>query len=198
MHLPWCMPWSLTSGFLWSQWGRKRSRHSRCMHRSKRHMWINFGDDRWFCCWVSRKVYKQAEYTHQYCNFNKLMVSHGSYWNMNITLQQTNSVFKNDRHVCTLLGDFRWLVNPLVAMICYVKMFLSIRRHDVWYIHWCDLGINKHLHLFVNVKIVCYSVYVMIAQVWYDSFCKHTFESITLGTDRTMFYKTSFGNRQIE
>ena len=29
MHVPWCMPGSLTSGFLWS-WGRgKRSRHSR-------------------------------------------------------------------------------------------------------------------------------------------------------------------------
>ena len=33
-HVPWCMPGSLTSGFLWSRWrlGRgKRSRHSRRM-----------------------------------------------------------------------------------------------------------------------------------------------------------------------
>ena len=29
--LPWCMPGSLTSGFPWSRWQRKRSRHSRCM-----------------------------------------------------------------------------------------------------------------------------------------------------------------------
>ena len=28
-HVPWCMPWSFTSGFLWSQWRGKRSRHSR-------------------------------------------------------------------------------------------------------------------------------------------------------------------------
>ena len=30
-HVPWCMPGSLTSGFLWSRWRRKRSRHSRRM-----------------------------------------------------------------------------------------------------------------------------------------------------------------------
>ena len=29
MHVPWCMPGSLTSGFLWSRWRGKRSRHSR-------------------------------------------------------------------------------------------------------------------------------------------------------------------------
>ena len=31
-HMPWCMPGSLTSGFLWSRWRGKRSRHSRRMH----------------------------------------------------------------------------------------------------------------------------------------------------------------------
>ena len=30
-HVPWCIPGSLTSGFLWSQWREKRSRHSRRM-----------------------------------------------------------------------------------------------------------------------------------------------------------------------
>ena len=30
-HVPWCMPGSLTSGFLWSQCWGKRSRHSRRM-----------------------------------------------------------------------------------------------------------------------------------------------------------------------
>ena len=30
-HVPWCMPGSLTRGFLWSLWRGKRSRHSRCM-----------------------------------------------------------------------------------------------------------------------------------------------------------------------
>ena len=31
-HVPWCMPGSLTSGFLWSRWRGKRSRHSWHMH----------------------------------------------------------------------------------------------------------------------------------------------------------------------
>ena len=29
-NVPWCMPGSLTSGFLWSRWRGERSRHSRC------------------------------------------------------------------------------------------------------------------------------------------------------------------------
>ena len=32
MHVPWYMSGSLTSGFLWSRWRGKRSRHFRCMH----------------------------------------------------------------------------------------------------------------------------------------------------------------------
>ena len=31
-HVLWCMPGSLTSGFFWSRWLGKRSRHSRRMH----------------------------------------------------------------------------------------------------------------------------------------------------------------------
>ena len=30
-HVPWCMPGSLTRGFLWTHWREKRSRHSRRM-----------------------------------------------------------------------------------------------------------------------------------------------------------------------
>ena len=30
-HVPWCMPGSLTSSFLWNRWRGKRSRHSRRM-----------------------------------------------------------------------------------------------------------------------------------------------------------------------
>ena len=31
-HVPWCIPGSLTSNFLWSRWWGKHSRHSRCIH----------------------------------------------------------------------------------------------------------------------------------------------------------------------
>ena len=37
-HLPWCIPGSLTSGFLWSRWWGKRSRHSRRMRNPQFHV----------------------------------------------------------------------------------------------------------------------------------------------------------------
>ena len=35
MHVSWCTPGSLTSGFLWNRWRGKRSRHSRCMRNPR-------------------------------------------------------------------------------------------------------------------------------------------------------------------
>ena len=37
-HMPWCMPASLTSGFLWSRWRGKRARHSRRMRNPQRYV----------------------------------------------------------------------------------------------------------------------------------------------------------------
>ena len=37
-HVPWCMPGSLTSGFLWSRWRGKRSLHSRRMRNPHFHV----------------------------------------------------------------------------------------------------------------------------------------------------------------
>ena len=34
-HVPWCIPGSLASGFLWSRWRGKRSRHARRMRNLK-------------------------------------------------------------------------------------------------------------------------------------------------------------------
>ena len=34
-HVPWYMPRSITSSFLWSRWRGKRSRHSRLMRKSQ-------------------------------------------------------------------------------------------------------------------------------------------------------------------
>ena len=34
-HVPWCMPGSLASDFLWSRWRGKLSRHSRCMRSTQ-------------------------------------------------------------------------------------------------------------------------------------------------------------------
>ena len=37
-HVPWCMPVSLTNGFLWSRWRGKCTRHSRCMRNPRFHV----------------------------------------------------------------------------------------------------------------------------------------------------------------
>ena len=34
-HVPWCMPGSLTTSFIWSRWREKRSRHIRRMRNSR-------------------------------------------------------------------------------------------------------------------------------------------------------------------
>ena len=34
-HVPWCLPGSVTSGFLWSRWRAKHSRHSRRMRNTQ-------------------------------------------------------------------------------------------------------------------------------------------------------------------
>ena len=34
-HVPWCIPGLLTSGFLWSRWRGKHSRHSRHIHNPR-------------------------------------------------------------------------------------------------------------------------------------------------------------------
>ena len=38
-HVPWCMPGSLTSGFLWNRWRGKRSRHFRRMRNPQ--FWVS-------------------------------------------------------------------------------------------------------------------------------------------------------------
>ena len=37
-HVPWCIPGSLASDFLWNRWRGKRSRHSRRMHHPQFHV----------------------------------------------------------------------------------------------------------------------------------------------------------------
>ena len=38
-HVPWCMLESLTSGYFWSRWRGKRSRHFRCMRNPQ--FWVS-------------------------------------------------------------------------------------------------------------------------------------------------------------
>ena len=53
-HVPWCIPGSLNSGFIWSSWRGKRSRHFRrmcnlqCYVSSKRPM----REQKWYWQWI--------------------------------------------------------------------------------------------------------------------------------------------------
>ena len=55
-HVPFSMPGSLASGFLWSRWWRKRSRHSRCM----RNPHFNASGKRPNGIWIHMTRYKQG------------------------------------------------------------------------------------------------------------------------------------------
>ena len=73
-HVPWCMPGSLTSGFLWSLWQGKRSLHSRRMRNlefyvSDKRQWLEFSEGclertPWLlCCHDANNKLKQPLYT---------------------------------------------------------------------------------------------------------------------------------------
>ena len=56
-HVPWCMPELLTSGFLWSSWRGKRSRHSRRMRNPQFHV-------------SGKRPIGQITHNAQFCNRN--------------------------------------------------------------------------------------------------------------------------------
>ena len=53
-HVPWCMPGSPASSFLWSRWRGKRSRHSRRMRNPQFFVYVKRPMARWpiyYQCW---------------------------------------------------------------------------------------------------------------------------------------------------
>ena len=64
-HVPWCISGSLTCGFLWSRWRRKRSRHSRRMRN------LQF--------YISGK--RPMTQTHPLCTFVRASIN--SLWHFN-------------------------------------------------------------------------------------------------------------------
>ena len=57
-HVPWCMPGSLISGFLWNWWRGKRSRHSRRM-RNSQFAYLVRSPLKSFCIWINSFIFKQ-------------------------------------------------------------------------------------------------------------------------------------------
>ena len=51
MHVPWCIPGSLTSSFLWSRWQEIRARHSRRMHNPQ--LYVSVVRVPWISLWYA-------------------------------------------------------------------------------------------------------------------------------------------------
>ena len=89
-HVPWWMPGSLTSGFLWSRWRGKRSRHSRRMRNTQfdvtgkrpigantqdRKMSTQRDDDNIILAETPQGLQKSLDELHTYCTKWKLQVN---------------------------------------------------------------------------------------------------------------------------
>ena len=61
-HVSWCMPGSLTSGFLWSRWRRKRSRHSRRMRNQQFYVAGKMSIKMIFDCEVNHDAWRKNGY----------------------------------------------------------------------------------------------------------------------------------------
>ena len=68
-HVPWCMPGSLTSGFHWSLWRGKRSRHSRRMRNPQLYVSVEA-----LGCWVHMVHNGLACYSAAYAHMQPYIV----------------------------------------------------------------------------------------------------------------------------
>ena len=88
-HVLWCMPGSLTTGFLWSRWRGKRSRQSWSMHNP-------------LFCVSGKRPFGQRHTTGGLSRTNLPMLSYSS-WNFN----NMNSTFCHNMEIsCTLSHSF--------------------------------------------------------------------------------------------
>ena len=121
MHVPWCMPGSLTSGFLWSQWRGKRSWHSRHMHNpqfyisGKRPIEIcvlyNASID---SCYTMQFCYGEVNFLHNTQNKHQLYQARGSDMGRLLYFWQYLKLCYNNTELC-------WGY-PILSGNCSIKL----------------------------------------------------------------------------
>ena len=138
-HVPWCMPGSLTSGFLWSRWQGKRSRHSRRIQPVILRIWQEaLGSS--LCDWrgvVARawewplsiksnrsKIY----YRYQMVHFFSFVWLHPSCMHRVVLFSSISKLWNY---------NFWWILNNTVKMnyIQYRGPFLKTYFDSVWKLH---------------------------------------------------------------
>ena len=112
-HVPWCMPGSLTSGFLWSRWRGKRFRHSRRMR------------NRQFYISGKRPIELYSQDGHTYYEYirSKLREHYRLWKHIIINSFDTqflsrkfhnNNLFQHEHRLCFILTYIAWVV------LCYL------------------------------------------------------------------------------
>ena len=79
-HVPWCIPGSLTRGFLWSRWRGKRSRHSRRMRNPQSYIFGKRPMTTSAKIWAVVCVHIDMKNIHQ--DIHHIVLHHSGYGNL--------------------------------------------------------------------------------------------------------------------
>ena len=134
-HLPWCTPGSLTGGFLWSRWRRKRFQHSRRMRNLQFYLWYE-------AHWRNHMITLMPV---RYMEFRKILGWHLNtikHNNMSITLENGDSrvvvwqynlirlsLFSKNLEIFVVNQDY-FELNILVLLYWYIKYWSANKTGD--------------------------------------------------------------------
>ena len=134
--VPWCMPESLTSGFLWSRWRGKRSRHSRRMHNPQ------------FCLSDKRPIRTKPE------QIKTLQCSYSMGCSVNTVTNPSHcrcSEFAGDIRL-SWRHSILFIYDDILLRICYimvavydVKWFVATQMTEILVPSGCDLINASHI-----------------------------------------------------
>ena len=115
-HVSWCMPESLTSGFLWSRWRGKRSRHSRRMRNPQ------------FCVFDKRPMRGYQDNSASNCYQVTCCIQHASF---RAKYQQMQFIYpcwkcKAAYQLIGLSIDSQW-----ISPVCHCNLTNSCTTHQV-------------------------------------------------------------------
>ena len=117
-HVPWCIPGSLTSGFLWSRWRGKRSRHSRRMRNWQ------------FCLSGQRPIAFCFQHVASFANIDFPRVWHICISPCHSVLQilcshAVRSAVEVKAGIRNCTSNFMWVQLPMLCKLCVVWSLFS-------------------------------------------------------------------------
>ena len=132
-HVPWCMSGSLTSGFLWSRWQGKRSRHSGCMRNPKYYV---SGKRPMGCLRGGRKV-TRGICAYQFNGHQRLWWEQGRRSDGFLCLYASSMIYPKIIYALVNFVTFIWIYVQNVCIgnvyIWYIYIYMNIRH---WSKRW--------------------------------------------------------------